>query len=169
MLRLLRVQGLLIAAMLVCAGSPTARAEPGPASACAREAFRVIVDVGHTAQSPGATSARGLPEFAFNLKLAQRIEQLLLDAGFRRSVLLITERRSRKGLAARIKRANALGADLFLSIHHDSVPNKFLEKWDFEGKQRGFSDRFSGHSIFISQDNSDRASSLQFARLLGTQ
>jgi N-acetylmuramoyl-L-alanine amidase len=169
MLRLPRVLRLLIAAMLACASAHTARAEPGPANACAREAFRVVIDVGHTAQSPGATSARGVPEFVFNLKLAQRIEQHLLDVGFRRSVLLITEGRSRKGLAARIKRANALGADLFLSIHHDSVPNKFLEKWEFEGKQRGFSDRFSGHSIFISHDNSDRAGSLQFASLLGTQ
>jgi len=169
MLRLLSVLGLPIAATLACAAPPTARAETGPAHACTREAFRVVVDVGHTAQSPGATSARGAPEFVFNLKLAERIEQLLLDAGFRRSVLLITEDRSRKGLAARIKRANALGADLFLSIHHDSVPNKFLEKWKFEGRERGFSDRFSGHSIFISYDNSDRAGSLQFARLLGTQ
>src|SRR5262245_21268398 len=168
MLRPMRVVGLLIAATLAGAAA-TARGEPPPANACARDAFRVAIDVGHTAQAPGATSARGVPEFAFNLNLAQRIEQQLLDTGFRRSVLLITEGRSRKGLAARIKRANALGADLFLSIHHDSVPNKFLKKWKFEGKERGFSDRFSGHSIFISHDNSDRVGSLQFARLLGTQ
>jgi len=69
----------------------------------------------------------------------------------------------------RVKRANALGADLFLSIHHDSVPDEFLEKWEFEGEQRNFSDRFKGHSIFISDDNSDRAGSLLFARLLGSQ
>ena len=65
-------------------------------------------------------------------------------------MLLLTEGPSRKALAERVKRANALGADLFLSIHHDSVPDKFLEKWEFDGVQRGFSDRFSGHSIFIS-------------------
>jgi N-acetylmuramoyl-L-alanine amidase len=66
-------------------------------------------------------------------------------------------------------RANALGADLFLSIHHDSVPDRFLEKWEFEGQQHTFSDRFHGHSIFISNDNSDRAGSLLFARLLGNE
>ena len=49
---------------------------------------------------------------------AKRIEQQLLAARFRRSVLLITESPSRKALAERVKRANALGADLFLSIHH---------------------------------------------------
>jgi N-acetylmuramoyl-L-alanine amidase len=165
----LRVLGLLMAATLACAAAHTARAEPRPAAACARAAFRVVIDVGHTAQAPGAKSARGVPEFAFNLTLAGRIEQELLTAGFQRSVLLITDGPSRKGLAARIKRANALGADLFLSIHHDSVPDKFLENWEFEGQQRGFSDRFSGHSIFISYDNSDLAGSLLFARMLGSQ
>ena len=114
-------------------------------------------------------SARGIPEFAFNLALAKSIEQRLLAAGFRRSVLLITEGRTRGGLAERVERANDLAADLFLSIHHDSVPDLLLEKWEFEGEQRSFSDRFSGHSIFISQDNSDYAGSLLFASLLGDQ
>jgi N-acetylmuramoyl-L-alanine amidase len=164
----LRVVGILIAAT-ACALAHAARAESRPADACARAAFRAVIDVGHTAQAPGATSARGFPEFSFNLNLAKRIEQQLLAAGFRRSVLLITEGPSRKALAERIKRANALGADLFLSIHHDSVPDKFLENWEFEGQQHGFSDRFHGHSIFISNDNSDRAGSLLFARLLGTE
>ena len=94
------------------------------------------------------------------MNLARRIEQQLLAAGFRRSLLLITEGPSGKGLVERVTRANALEADLFLSIHHDSVPDQFLEKWEFEGEQRNFSDRFKGHSIFISDDNSDRAGSL---------
>jgi N-acetylmuramoyl-L-alanine amidase len=168
MLWLLRVLGLLIAASLAGATAHTARAEPRPADGC-RRAFRVIIDVGHTERAPGATSARGVSEFVFNLNLARRIEQQLLAAGFRRSVLLITEGPSGKGLVERVNRANALGADLFLSIHHDSVPDEFLEKWEFEGEQRSFSDRFNGHSIFISDDNSDRAGSLLFARLLGSQ
>jgi N-acetylmuramoyl-L-alanine amidase len=120
---LLRVVGVLIAATLACAVAHTTRADPRPADACKRAAFRSLIDVGHTAQAPGATSARGLPEFSFNLNLAKRIEQQLLAVGFRRSVLLITEGPSRKALAERVKRANALGADLFLSIHHDSVPD----------------------------------------------
>jgi N-acetylmuramoyl-L-alanine amidase len=169
MLWLLRVMGLLIAATLACAAAHTARAEPRPADGCRRAAFRVIIDVGHTEQAPGATSARGVSEFVFNVNLARRIEQQLLDAGFRRSVLLITQGPSGQGLVERVKRANALEADLFLSIHHDSVPDEFLEKWEFEGEQRNFSDRFKGHSIFISDDNSDRAGSLLFARLVGGQ
>jgi len=166
----LRVMGLLVAAALACAAARAAYAEPHPADGCKRAAaFRVIIDVGHTEKAPGATSARGAKEFAFNLNLAKRIEQQLLAAGLQRSVLLITEGPAGKGLAARVKRANGLAADLFLSIHHDSVPDKFMEKWEFEGVERNFSDRFSGHSIFISQDSSDYAGSLLFARLLGGQ
>ena len=165
----LRVMGLLIAAIFACTAAHSTRAAPRHADGCRRAAFRVIVDVGHTEQAPGATSARGVSEFAFNVNLARRIEQQLLAAGFRRSVLLITEGPSGKALVERVTRANALEADLFLSVHHDSVPDEFLEKWEFEGEQRNFSDRFKGHSIFISDDNSDRAGSLLFARLLGGQ
>ena len=138
---LLRVVGVLIAATLAYAVAHTARAEPRPADACKRATFRAMIDIGHTAQAPGATSARGFPEFSFNLNLAKRIEQQLLAAGFRRSVLLITEGPSRKALAERVKRANALGADLFLSIHHDSVPDKFLENWSSRAAST-FSDHF---------------------------
>lgn len=165
-----RVVGLLVAATLACAAGRTAHAETQTADGCERAAaFRVIVDVGHTEKAPGAISARGVPEFVFNLNLAKRIQEKLLAAGFERSVLLITEGPSRQGLAERVRRAKALAADLFLSIHHDSVPTRFLEKWDVEGEERSFSDRFSGHSIFISQDSSDYAGSLLFARLLGGQ
>jgi len=164
-----RVVGVLVVATSVCAAAHTVHAESRPADACQRAAFRAVIDVGHTVQAPGATSARGFTEFSFNLNLAKRIEQQLLAAGFRRSVLLVTEGPSRKALAERVKHANALGADLFLSIHHDSVPDRFLEKWEFEGQQHTFSDRFHGHSIFISNDNSDRAGSLLFARLLGNE
>ena len=62
-----------------------------------------------------------------------------------------------------------MGADLFLSIHHDSVPDSFLEKWQYEGADHTFSDRFPGHSIFISNDNPQRARSLAFGKLLGDE
>ena len=98
----------------------SAKRPPNPL--CDRAAFRVAVDVGHTAQSPGAMSARGVGEYDFNLRLARRIEQDLVHAGFGRTVLLVTDGPTRKGLAERVARANALSPDLFLSIHHDLVP-----------------------------------------------
>src|SRR5215204_1614139 len=147
----------------------TATTQPAaaPVSACDRAAFRVAVDVGHTAQVPGAFSARGVPEFEFNLRLAKEVERALLDAGFARTSLLVTEGKSRPGLFGRVGRANDVAADLFLSIHHDSVPSQFKETWEYEGKQHQYCDRFHGHSIFISNDNVNRQPSLQFGRLLG--
>jgi N-acetylmuramoyl-L-alanine amidase len=136
---------------------------------CNRAAFRVALDVGHTADVAGAKSARAVSEYYFNLRLAKEIEQALIRKGFRRTILLITAAPPRGGLFERAERANNLAADLFLSIHHDSVPNAFLEKWEYEGEEYGFSDRFKGHSVFVSFDNPDRKGSLLFARLLGRQ
>ena len=134
---------------------------------CNRAAFRLVLDVGHTAEVPGAKSARGLHEFDFNLNLAKVIERQLVDAGFTRTVLLVTEGPALRGLARRVARANASGADLLLSIHHDSVPDSMLEKWEYNGEPHSFSDRFRGHSLFVSYDNRDRKGSLRFAHLLG--
>jgi N-acetylmuramoyl-L-alanine amidase len=136
---------------------------------CDRPAFRVIVDVGHTARNPGARSARGFYEYDFNLRLAKEIQQGLLESGFARSVLLVTAEWRRVGLFQRTAKANSLPADLFLSIHHDSVPDRFMENWEYEGVAQHFSDRFKGHSLFVSYDNGDVRGSLLFGRLLGLQ
>jgi N-acetylmuramoyl-L-alanine amidase len=138
-------------------------------SACNRPAFRVIVDVGHTAGKPGAKSARGVYEYEFNLRLAKQIEQKLIAAGFERTVLLITPEAPTAGLFKRAARANAMAADLFLAVHHDAVPDRFVEKWQYEGQQQEFSDRFPGHSLFISIDNPQRARSLEFGKMLGEE
>ena len=50
-----------------------------------------------------------------------------------------------------------------------SVPNRFLEKWDYNGKPETFSDRFKGHSIFVSDGNLDPKDSLLFGSMLGQQ
>ncbi len=129
----------------------------------------MVVDVGHTAKVGGALSARGVFEYEYNLLLANEVTQRLLDRGFAKTSLLITTDRTRNGLFKRTEFANGVSADLFLSIHHDSVPNKFLQKWEFEGEEHGYSDRFKGHSIFISNDNPDRKGSLLFGQLLGRE
>jgi len=136
---------------------------------CNPATFQVAVDVGHTAEKPGARSARGVGEDAFHLRLAKLIEQDLVAAGFAKTVLMITGGAARASLVKRVDRANRLPADLFLSIHHDSVPDKFLEKWEYEGEKRGYSDWFKGHSLFVSIDNGDYKGSLLFGNLLGNQ
>jgi N-acetylmuramoyl-L-alanine amidase len=140
-----------------------------PATICDPAKFRIVLDVGHTAKSEGANSARNVPEFAFNLHLARRIEEKLKAAGFAGTKLLVTEGNARPSLVRRVAAANDLPADLFLSIHHDSVPNKLLESWEFEGRKSHFSDRFSGYSVWVSRNNPDFKTSLAFAELVAKE
>jgi N-acetylmuramoyl-L-alanine amidase len=164
-----------LAALLSVLPVGIVRAEPpnnpvdSGAASCARSDFRVVLDVGHTAKSPGAKSARGADEFDFNLRLAKQIDQALLEAGFAKTVLMVTEGPGRRSMHTRVARANKLSANLLLSIHHDSVPDRFLEKWDYNGQSETFSDRFKGHSIFVSDDNLDPKDSLLFGSMLGQQ
>jgi N-acetylmuramoyl-L-alanine amidase len=150
------------------AGDGQAAAKPAPPH-CQRSAFRVVLDVGHTLELPGALSARGVPEYAFNLRLAEAVQQALVAAGFDKTVRLVTATAPWPGLVERAVRANGMHANLFIAIHHDSVPDELLENWQYEGRENHFSDRFSGYSIFVSGDNRDRAGSLGFGRLLGKE
>jgi N-acetylmuramoyl-L-alanine amidase len=146
-----------------------AKADTPIPSACNRDTFRVVVDVGHTAGNPGAKSARGTYEYDFNLKLATLIDKKLQAAGFAKTVLLITTDNKRRALFERARRAHTMHGDLFLSIHHDSVPDRFLQKWEYQGESHSYSDRFHGHSIFVSRDNGDYRGSLMFGQMLGQQ
>ena len=114
-------------------------------------------------------SARNVSEFDYNLKLGKRIDEKLKSEGFAETILLVTEGKARPSLMKRVAAANKKGADLFLSIHHDSVPGLYVEKWEFEGKQRSFNDFFGGYSVFVSQRNPRYQASLKFAKLLGNQ
>ena len=152
--------------------TPTARptaASPAGSASCRPAQFRIVVDVGHTAESPGAMSARGVPEYEFNLSLSWRIQQALVAAGFTRAARLISNGPARDSLYRRVAHANRLRGDLFLSVHHDSVPDKFLQFWQHDGRELGFSDRFRGHSLFVSHASPRYAASLTFARLLGRE
>jgi N-acetylmuramoyl-L-alanine amidase len=140
-----------------------------PVATCDPSKFRIALDVGHTPQSEGAMSARNVAEFVFNRRLARRIEEQLKAEGFAETRLLVTEGKARRSLVKRVAAANDLRANLLLSIHHDSVPHKFLEDWEFEGKKRRFSDRFSGYSVFVSRHNPDFKTSLLFAELVATE
>src|SRR5215470_5944834 len=140
-----------------------------PESACAPERFKIVLDVGHTVQNQGATSARGVREYLFNLRLAREMEKVLNEAGFRQTHLFVTAGATKAQLFDRVARANALGADLFLSVHHNDVQERYKEKWEYEGESRPYSDRFAGHSLFVSRKNPRLAESLAFGHLLGIE
>jgi N-acetylmuramoyl-L-alanine amidase len=156
----------LVTASQALAASPAKRTSGGT---CDRAQFRAIIDVGHSQKSPGAMSARGVNEFDFNLRLASDIHHHLTEMGFKRTILLVSDGAQHRSLATRVAHANQSGADLFLSIHHDSVPDRMLQKWEFDGTARRYNDQYPGHSIFVSIDNPDYQSSLLFATIVGKE
>lgn len=143
-------------------------AAPAPhAAACDPGRFKIALDVGHTVEAPGATSARGVKEYVFNLRLAKNLAARLNDAGFAQTHVFVMRGIGRAQLVARATRANALGIDLLVSIHHDDVQDRHKSKWNHRGEIQLYSDKFSGHALFISRESPH--DSLAFARLLGAE
>jgi N-acetylmuramoyl-L-alanine amidase len=121
-------------------------------SAVAKE---VAVDVGHYAAEPGVISASGAPEFDFNLALASEVKAELEKLQL--NVRLIGERGDYAVLHDRTR--DARGADLFISIHHDSVRERLLPQ----------AERFAGFSLFVSRQNPQPAKSLACASAIGAK
>jgi N-acetylmuramoyl-L-alanine amidase len=126
-------------------------------------AAAIAVDVGHYLKEPGATSARGVPEFEYNLRLARELDAALRAAGHR--TLVIGDDGVTGNLGSRSPRA--AGMDLFISIHHDSVQPRFLVPWEYEGATWLYSDRFAGYSVFVSRLHPDPRTSLRCASAIG--
>ena len=126
---------------------------------------RVAVDVGHVLSDPGAESARGRSEFAFNRELAGRLVGALARRGL--AVAEINFAGDITSLAARP--AQAKGSDFFISIHHDSVSEAYLLPWVWEGVERSHTEVKRGYGLFVSQRNPDPATSLRCASAIGSQ
>jgi N-acetylmuramoyl-L-alanine amidase len=133
------------------------------ASAAAGDPPLVAVDVGHFTAEPGAISARGRPELEFNRALVARVRDALEARGLR--VLVIGADGGMTVLSHRT--AAARSADLFVSVHHDSVQPHYLEAWQHDGETRRFSDRFAGFSLFVSRRNPRLEASLACASAVG--
>jgi N-acetylmuramoyl-L-alanine amidase len=132
----------------------------------AKKDITVILDVGHTASDPGQISARGVPEYDFNMKLAQRVSEELVKVGFLSRRMIVTDLNGHPGLLQRSTRANDLGADLFISFHHNGVRDETLIPWQYQGEEHRFLDKFKGFSLFVSRKNNEYEESLGFARVL---
>ena len=131
----------------------------------ASEPPMVAIDVGHSKLHPGAISARGKPEFEFNVELARVIQQSLTIRHVQN--FLIGGDGSATELQSRTPAASASGATFFFSVHHDSTQLQYLDTWEWQGVKRRFSDRFSGFSLFISRKNPQVEASLNCARMIG--
>ncbi|MDP4582842.1 MAG: N-acetylmuramoyl-L-alanine amidase [Verrucomicrobiales bacterium] len=129
------------------------------------EGLRVALDVGHSRLTPGAISARGRGEFLFNVSTARVIAGFLEKAGAK--VILINADGAITGLADRAVLAGKEKADCFISVHHDSVNDKYLQNWVHEGVTRPYADNFRGYSVFASSKNAKADRSREIALAVG--
>ena len=111
--------------------------------------------MGHYHAEPGVISYSGVPEFEFNLRLAREVKGSLEAAGLK--VQMIGERGDMIFLNHRTRAAK--GADLFVSIHHDSARAHLHSRRE----------QFAGFSLFISRHNPQRQKSLACASAIGEE
>ena len=135
---------------------------------CDHDDFVWAIDIGHSVRSPGATSAHGIPEYAFNKNLAGRLLAAARKRGYDEA-FIINDGDAALKLTERSKLADRMDAELLLSIHHDSMPTKYLNRWTHRGVSLRYGDQFRGHSIFYSRRNKEARLSREFANLLGQE
>jgi N-acetylmuramoyl-L-alanine amidase len=127
----------------------------------------VVLDVGHTDKDSGQISARGEKEYDFNMRLARRVLEELVNTGFLSTQMIVMSgSNTHASRLQRSKRANDLDADIFISIHHDGVQNETRMPWQYNGKERWFLDIFEGFSLWVSKKNHKYEESLSFAKIL---
>ena len=86
----------------------------------------IVIDPGHGGKDPGARGRRGTEEKDITLKVALKLRDLLShQRGIR--VLMTRERDEFVELENRAKFANEQGADLFVSIHVNSHPQRSVK------------------------------------------
>ena len=82
----------------------------------------IVLDPGHGGVQAGARAPSGLAEAEVALDIAQRVRRVLARTLPRPRVVLTRERDQFVSLEERTAIANALGADLFVSIHLNASP-----------------------------------------------
>jgi N-acetylmuramoyl-L-alanine amidase len=147
---------LVLAVYLAIAAGPAVGAEPP----------LVVLDPGHTARSPGAIGVRGTPEVEYDDAFVALLAPKLVRAGFR--VAVTRAPGEELDLPGRAARADALGAWLLLSIHHDSAQPQLLQLGEREGRTTARATRpIRGYSLFVSELNPAPLASLRVARAIG--
>lgn len=137
----------LLAAPLVPGAARAAGPDAPPPSA-----RYIVVDTGHTPAHPGATGASGRVEYRYNLDLSTAVADTLVAHGDR---VLRTSADGRE-IALDQRSTQAPDANLFVSIHHDSMQQQFIDA----GRQR----EFHGFAVFVSERNPHYAESLRCAK-----
>lgn len=115
----------------------------------------ITVDTGHTPQRPGAIAPDGRVEYAFNLALTTAVTRKLEAHGH--TVFRVSADGEEVALSKRTSLAP--NADFFVSIHHDSIQQAWID-----AGRRG---EFAGFSLFVSEKNPRYAESLLCTQRIG--
>ncbi|HEX7075823.1 MAG TPA: N-acetylmuramoyl-L-alanine amidase [Hyphomicrobiaceae bacterium] len=121
---------------------PSKFEEPPPAVTLRKGKPVVVVDAGHGGVDPGAIGPDGLPEKDIVLSVARRLRNLLVRSG-RYTVVMTRNRDMYISLEQRVRTSRRHGADLFISIHADSVAEESLAPHVRGGSIYTLSDRAS--------------------------
>jgi len=129
--------------------------------------FCVALDIGHLPKAAGAMAADGRMEYEFNRRMVELIAADLQQDN-RIRVVIVNREAKPISLSGRAAAARAAGADLLLSIHHDSVNDRYLKaEGQPDGRVLHYCNRFHGYSVFYSEKNREARQSLDFAKALG--
>ncbi|MFT5538954.1 MAG: N-acetylmuramoyl-L-alanine amidase [Alphaproteobacteria bacterium] len=83
----------------------------------------VVIDPGHGGIDPGALGRKGIHEKRITLAMARQLRDAMVARG-RYQVVMTRDRDIFVRLRERIAMARAAGADLFISLHADSIKNR---------------------------------------------
>jgi N-acetylmuramoyl-L-alanine amidase len=124
MRRRLLLRGLLGAGSLLTMSEAFAQARPATQPAPSRRPppRLIAIDAGHGGKDPGAIGVRGTHEKTITIAVAQDLARRLTANG-RYRVALTRDGDTFIPLADRVRHARERKADLFISLHADSVPN----------------------------------------------
>lgn len=93
----------------------------------------IVIDPGHGGYDPGSVGPNGLTEKSVTLDVARRLKAGL-EAGGKLRVLLTRDGDMARSLRDRVRLANALDADLFISLHLNWLPQQpvtLIETYSF--------------------------------------
>lgn len=130
----------------------------------ARSVARVAIDPGHGGNDPGATGPSGLKEKDVTLAVAHRLAPVLARIGVETTLTRDDDRYVT--LEERTARANAFGADLFVSIHcnaAEKVGRKGIETYVLDTSTSDMAGRVAAR-----ENGASQAASAEVAQLLAS-
>ncbi|MCB0405153.1 MAG: ChaN family lipoprotein [Bdellovibrionales bacterium] len=135
---------------------------PDPCAAFHRP--KVVIDPGHSPESPGVRSTTGKDEVLYNDAFSEKLKNLLQSRRVFEAALS-REPDENLSLRERVDRIRALKPQVVLSIHHDSMQEVYLEKranggWVTREPAGGF-------SLFVSTVGAQADRSRTLAELIG--